>query len=100
MAGESQFGVYGLAVMGQNLARNLASRQIPVAVYNRTSARTDEFTQRHGGEGPITGAHEVRELVAALARPRRILLMVKAGEPTDAVISELVPLLDEGVIQR
>jgi len=98
MAPESQFGVYGLAVMGQNLARNLASRQIPVAVYNRTSARTDEFTQRHGGEGPITGAHEAREFVAALARPRRILLMVKAGEPVDATIKELAPLLEAGDI--
>jgi 6-phosphogluconate dehydrogenase len=98
MAGRAEFGVYGLAVMGQNLARNLASRQIPVAVYNRTAAKTEEFTRRHGGEGPITGAHEVRELVASLARPRRILLMVKAGEPVDATIKELAPLLEAGDI--
>jgi 6-phosphogluconate dehydrogenase len=98
MTSESQFGVYGLAVMGQNLARNLASRKIPVAVYNRTAARTEEFTQRHGQEGPITGAREVRDFVAALARPRRILLMVKAGEPVDATIKELAPLLEEGDI--
>jgi len=98
MAAESEFGVYGLAVMGQNLARNLASRHIPVAVFNRTTARTEEFTQRHGGEGPITGARDVREFIAALARPRRILLMVKAGEPVDATLKELAPLLEEGDI--
>jgi 6-phosphogluconate dehydrogenase len=98
MAVESQFGVYGLAVMGQNLARNLASRQIPVAVYNRTAARTEEFTRRYGDEGPIAGAREVRDFIAALARPRRILLMVKAGEPVDATIQELAPLLQEGDI--
>ncbi len=98
MAVESRFGVYGLAVMGQNLARNLASRQIPVAVYNRTTARTEEFTRRYGDEGPMSGAGQVRDFIAALARPRRILLMVKAGEPVDASIQELAPLLQEGDI--
>jgi 6-phosphogluconate dehydrogenase len=98
MAGESTFGVYGLAVMGQNLARNLASKQVPVAVYNRTTARTEEFMREHGGEGPITGAGDLREFVGALARPRRILLMVKAGEAVDHTIAELTPLLEAGDI--
>ncbi|HEX6350483.1 MAG TPA: NADP-dependent phosphogluconate dehydrogenase [Candidatus Dormibacteraeota bacterium] len=95
---ESQFGVYGLAVMGMNLARNVASRGIPVAIYNRTAARTDDFLQAHGGEGSFTGARSVDEFVAALARPRRILLMVKAGDPVDATIRELAPLLEDGDI--
>ena len=98
MAGESTLGVYGLAVMGQNLARNLASKAVPVAVYNRTPARTEEFMAGHGGEGPIVGATDLREFVGALARPRRILLMVKAGPPVDHTIAELVPLLEPGDI--
>ena len=95
---ESQFGVYGLAVMGMNLARNVASRGIPVAVYNRTAARTDDFLQAHGAEGTFAGSRSVEEFVEALARPRRILLMVKAGDPVDATIRELSPLLEDGDI--
>jgi 6-phosphogluconate dehydrogenase len=96
--GEAQFGVYGLAVMGMNLARNVASRGIPVAIYNRTAARTQDFLDAHGSEGDFTGARGVKEFVGALARPRRILLMVKAGDPVDATIRELAPLLEDGDI--
>jgi 6-phosphogluconate dehydrogenase len=95
---ESTFGVYGLAVMGQNLARNLASKQVPVTVYNRTAARTEEFMRDHASEGPIAAARDLREFVAALGRPRRILLMVKAGEAVDQTIAELSPLLEAGDI--
>jgi 6-phosphogluconate dehydrogenase len=98
MTAASRFGVMGMAVMGQNLARNLAHHGIPVAVYNRTEARTREFVAAHGDEGPITATSSPRELVAAIARPRPILLMVKAGAAVDAAIGELAPLLDPGDI--
>jgi len=92
----SEFGITGLAVMGQNLARNLARHGIPVAVHNRTAARTRELVERYGDEGPLTPTGSVEELVAALARPRRILIMVKAGAAVDAVIGELAPHLEPG----
>jgi 6-phosphogluconate dehydrogenase len=96
MAAECQFGVTGLATMGQNLARNVARHGFPVAVHNRTASRTRELLERHGDEGPMVGAFSVEELIAALERPRRILVMVKAGPPVDAVLDELAPRLDPG----
>jgi len=98
MAGESRFGLTGLAVMGQNLARNVAHHGFPIAVHNRTTAKTDQFYKDFGHEGPITATHTIEEFVAAIARPRPIMIMVKAGKPVDAVIAELVPHLDEGDI--
>ena len=92
----SEFGITGLAVMGQNLARNMARNGIPVAIHNRTGARTQELIERYGHEGPFTPAQSIEELVAALARPRRILIMVKAGPPVDQVIGEIAPHLDQG----
>jgi 6-phosphogluconate dehydrogenase len=89
-------GVYGLAVMGQNLARNIASHGIPVALYNRTAARTKRMMEEHGKEGDFTPTYEVKEFVGAMERPRSILLMVKAGDPVDEAISELRPFLDPG----
>ncbi len=98
MTDTAHIGVIGMAVMGQNLARNIASHGIPVAVYNRTSARTAEFVEAHGGDGPIVGTETIEELLAAVERPRRLLLMVKAGAGTDAVIAELSDRLDAGDI--
>ncbi len=98
MGNGSEFGITGLAVMGQNLARNVARHGIPVAVHNRTAARTRELIDHYGDEGPFTPAASIEELVAALERPRRILIMVKAGAPVDTVIDELVPHLDSGDI--
>ena len=95
---KSRIGVTGLAVMGANLARNIARRGTPVAVHNRTAARTREFMQAYGSEGSFTAAESVEDFVAALERPRRIIMMVKAGAPVDGVIEELAPLLDEGDI--
>jgi 6-phosphogluconate dehydrogenase len=86
-------GVIGLAVMGQNLARNIASRNYRVAVYNRTTARTDEFIAAHP-EPNIEPAADLETFVAKLKRPRRILLMVKAGGPVDDSIKQLQPLLE------
>jgi 6-phosphogluconate dehydrogenase len=96
LAGTAEFGLTGLAVMGQNLARNVARNGIPIVVHNRTAARTDELLAGHGGEGPISGAGSLDELVGSLARPRRILIMVKAGPAVDAVVDQLAPLLDPG----
>src|SRR4051794_20738535 len=93
-----RFGLTGLAVMGANLARNVAHHDIPIAVHNRTASRTETFMSEHGSEGPITGTQSVEEFVAALERPRRIMTMVKAGPAVDAVIEELAPHLDEGDI--
>jgi len=91
-------GVTGLAVMGRNLARNIARHGHAVAVHNRTSSRVDELVADHGDEGDFRPSHSVEDFVASLARPRRVIIMVKAGAATDAVIDELVPLLEEGDI--
>jgi len=96
MAGECELGVTGLATMGANLARNAARNGFPVAVHNRTGSRTRELLEHHGEEGVLVGTFSTEEFVAALARPRRILVMVKAGRPVDAVLEELAGHLDEG----
>jgi 6-phosphogluconate dehydrogenase len=93
-----QIGVTGLATMGANLARNFARHGHQVVVHNRTQARTDALMAAHGGEGDFVPTTTTEQFVAALDRPRRILIMVQAGAATDAVIDELVPLLDEGDI--
>jgi 6-phosphogluconate dehydrogenase len=96
MTDETHFGLTGLAVMGANLARNVAHRGIPIAVHNRTTARTERFLDEHGSEGPITGARSPADLVAALQRPRAIMVMVQAGAPVDTVIEEFAPHLEPG----
>jgi 6-phosphogluconate dehydrogenase len=90
------FGVIGLAVMGENLALNVESRGFPIAVYNRTAAKTDEFMAKRAVGKDVKAAYSLEELVQILERPRKILVMVKAGKPVDAVIQELKPLLEEG----
>ncbi|HZG05845.1 MAG TPA: NADP-dependent phosphogluconate dehydrogenase [Streptomyces sp.] len=94
----ARIGVTGLAVMGSNLARNFARRGYTVAVHNRTTARTRALVERFGHEGSFVPAETAEEFVAALERPRRLVVMVKAGGPTDAVIEEFAPLLEEGDI--
>ena len=91
-------GLIGLAVMGENLALNVARNGFPLVVYNRTTLRTEEYLGGAAAGTGITGVATLPELVAALARPRQIILMVKAGLPVDAVLSELAPLLDPGDI--
>ncbi len=93
MNSHSDFGLIGLAVMGQNLALNVESRGYRVSVYNRTAAVTDEFVARHPGRR-LVGAATLESFVASLARPRKIQLMVKAGAAVDAVLGQLMPLLD------
>src|ERR1700754_896093 len=94
----SQIGVTGLAVTGANLARNIARRGVPIAVHNRTASKTEEFLSEFSSEGDFTGGETLEEFVNALERPRRIIVMVKAGAPVDGVIESLEPLLDEGDI--
>jgi 6-phosphogluconate dehydrogenase len=94
----AQIGVTGLAVMGRNLARNLARNGYAVALHNRTATRTKSLVEEHGDEGTFVATETLEEFVAALERPRRVVIMVKAGAPTDAVIDELVPLLEDGDI--
>jgi 6-phosphogluconate dehydrogenase len=90
------FGVIGLAVMGENLALNVESRGFPIAVYNRTFAKTESFMQEKGAGKDIKAASTLEEFVQLLERPRKILVMVKAGAPVDGVIQELKPLLEPG----
>ena len=96
--GTAQIGVTGLAVMGRNLARNLARHGYPVALHNRSYERTRSLVDQHGDEGTFVASESMADFVASLARPRAVIVMVKAGAPTDAVIDELIPLLDEGDI--
>jgi 6-phosphogluconate dehydrogenase len=98
MTDRAQIGVTGLAVMGRNLARNFARHGYPVAIHNRTYARTKALVDEHGHEGTFLPAESVEDFVGSLERPRRILIMVKAGPGTDAVIDELTPLLEPGDI--
>ena len=90
------FGLIGLAVMGQNLALNVESKGFSVAVYNRTTARTQEFMAGPAKGKNIIGAESLEDFVAALSRPRKIMLMVKAGQPVDDFIGQLLPHLDKG----
>jgi len=91
-------GVVGMAVMGSNLARNIARNGYRVAIYNRTPARTEAVLRLYGEEGDFVPAEDVASFVASLERPRRIILMVQAGPATDHTIDSLRPLLEEGDI--
>ncbi|WP_440964474.1 NADP-dependent phosphogluconate dehydrogenase [Pediococcus pentosaceus] len=92
---QPQIGVVGMAVMGKNLALNIESRGYTVAIYNRTASKTEKVMQDHS-EKKLVPAYSIEEFVNSLEKPRRIMMMVKAGKPTDAVIAELLPLLDKG----
>ncbi|MCO5215946.1 MAG: NADP-dependent phosphogluconate dehydrogenase [Thermomicrobiales bacterium] len=96
--GKSHIGVIGLAVMGENLALNIARNGFAPVVYNRTAAVTDEFLAGRGAGTGITAAYTIQELIDSLESPRRIIMMVKAGAPVDAVKDELAPLLEPGDI--
>src|SRR3954454_22297877 len=91
-------GLIGLAVMGQNLVLNMKDHGYKVAVWNRTVSKVDDFTANEAKGTQVVGAHSIEELVAALKRPRRVMLMVKAGETVDHMIDQLVPHLEKGDI--
>lgn len=95
---KQQFGLIGLAVMGENLALNVERNGFPIAVYNRTPTKTDAFMAERAQGRNVKATYSIEELVAALERPRRILIMVKAGQPVDDMIDQLKPLLEPGDI--
>ena len=94
-AADCDIGIIGLAVMGENLASNIADRGYRVAVFNRTTSKVDEFVARAGTSKNITGCHDVKEFCARLKRPRRVMMMVKAGEVVDQTIAQLEPHLEK-----
>jgi 6-phosphogluconate dehydrogenase len=98
MQEKADFGLVGLAVMGENLVLNIESRGFTVAVYNRTVEKVDQFLQGRAKGKKIIGVHTIPELVASLKAPRKIMLMVKAGKPVDDFIELIIPHLQPGDI--
>ena len=98
MAKKADIGLIGLAVMGQNLVLNMNDKGYTVAVFNRTTEKVDRFLANEAKGRDILGAHSVEEFVGLLAKPRKVMLMVKAGSPVDATIAQLLPYLEEGDI--
>jgi len=96
--GTADIGLIGLAVMGQNLALNMDDHGFSVAVFNRTVSKVDDFLKGEGSKRNILGAYSQKEFVNLLKKPRRIMLMVKAGQPVDDFIDSLIPLLEPGDI--
>ena len=94
----AQIGVVGLAVMGSNLARNFARNGHTVAVYNRSTEKTHNFMANHGAEGDFIPSETITDFVASLEKPRRAIIMVQAGNATDAVIHQLADAMDDGDI--
>jgi len=94
----SDIGLIGLAVMGENLVLNMESKGFQVTVYNRTVQKVDDFLAGRAKGKKITGAHSIEELVLSLKRPRKVMIMVKAGNAVDDMINTLIPYLEEGDI--
>ena len=88
-------GIVGLSVMGRSLALNMADHGFKVGGYNRSSAVTDQVMRDHPHEN-LTPFYDLKDMTDALARPRKVMLMIQAGKPVDAVIEQLVPLLEKG----
>ncbi|MFW6287910.1 MAG: NADP-dependent phosphogluconate dehydrogenase [bacterium] len=98
MKNQCDIGVIGLAVMGQNLVLNIESRGYNVAVYNRTTETTEKFMKQRAQGKNIYSGHEIEEFINLLTRPRKVMLMVKAGKPVDYVLEDILPYLEEGDI--
>ncbi|KAG1184477.1 hypothetical protein G6F35_015090 [Rhizopus arrhizus] len=94
----ADIGLIGLAVMGQNLILNMNDHGYTVCAYNRTTSKVDDFLANEAKGTKIVGAHSVEELCAKLKRPRKVMLLVKAGSAVDAFIDQLLPYLEEGDI--
>ncbi len=93
---KADIGLIGLAVMGENLAMNMESKGFTVAVYNRTTSKVDNFVQGRGAGRNFIGTHSLEELIENLEKPRKVFMMVKAGGAVDAMIGQLIPLMEEG----
>ena len=98
MEKKADIGIVGLAVMGENLVLNMESKGFTVAVYNRTVEKVDNFVNGRAKGKNIIGTRSVEEFVTSLAKPRKVMLMVKAGKPVDAFIEQVIPYLEEGDI--
>jgi len=98
MGEKADIGLVGLAVMGQNLVLNMNDHGFKVAVFNRTTSTVDEFVEGTAKGTKVIGTHSLEELISLLERPRRVMLLVKAGSPVDDFIAALIPLLEEGDI--
>lgn len=92
---KAQIGVVSMAVMGKNLALNIESRGYKVAIFNRTGSKTEQVVADHPDKN-LVPSYTIEDFVNSLEKPRRIILMVKAGAPTDATIKSLLPYLDKG----
>ena len=95
---DSEIGLIGLAVMGQNLALNIADHGFPISVFNRTYSKTKAFLKDNENTKNLSGFEKIGDFIDSLAKPRKIIIMVQAGSATDAVIETLLPLLDDGDI--
>src|SRR5262245_3501363 len=95
---QADIGLIGLAVMGQNLVLNMIDHGFKVAVFNRTVSKVDDFLEGPAKGTKIIGAHSLEEFIKSLKKPRRVMLMVKAGEAVDQFIEHLLPLLEKGDI--
>jgi 6-phosphogluconate dehydrogenase len=95
---KSDFGLIGLAVMGQNLVLNMNDHGFKVAVFNRTISKVDDFINGNAKDTEVVGTHSIEEFVSVLKSPRKVMLLVKAGKPVDDFIDLLIPHLDEGDI--
>jgi len=95
---KADIGLIGLAVMGENLVMNMESKGFTVAVFNRTTEKVDKFVAGRAAGKNIIGTHSLQELVDALEKPRKVFMMVKAGEAVDQMIEQLIPLMEEGDI--
>lgn len=98
MSNKADIGLIGLAVMGENLVLNMESKGFTVAVFNRSTEKVERFVQGRGAEKNIIGTYSLDELVQSIQKPRKIMIMVKAGAAVDATIEALIPLLDQGDI--
>jgi len=98
MKPQSDIGLIGLAVMGENLVLNMASKGYTVTAYNRSAEKLDKFIAGRAQDKSIRGATSIEDFVSTLASPRKIMLMVKAGQAVDEVIEQLIPHLAEGDI--
>ncbi|MBQ4542878.1 MAG: NADP-dependent phosphogluconate dehydrogenase, partial [Clostridia bacterium] len=95
---KADIGLIGLAVMGENLVLNMESKGFTVAVFNRTTEKVKNFVEGRGAGKNIIGSYSLEEFVANVERPRKIMMMIKAGSAVDATIDSLLPLLDDGDI--
>ncbi|KAA5543640.1 decarboxylating NADP(+)-dependent phosphogluconate dehydrogenase [Roseiconus nitratireducens] len=98
MSGDCDFGLIGLAVMGENLALNVESRGYKVAVYNRTTSKVDDLIAGRAAGKDFVGTHTIEDFVKAVKRPRKLMMLVKAGPAVDAIIDQLLPLCEPGDI--